>query len=402
MMARKILHLDLDAFFCAVEELHNPALKGQPFAVGGQADRRGVVASCSYAARMFGVHSAMPMRRALQLCPDLIVVSSRHGNYSQVSKQVMALIDITPFIEKISIDEAFMEVTDLPEPLSEIARDLQRRVNREMGLPVSLGGATNKLVAKIANDWGKSQKRSPEPPNAITIIPPGEESAFLAPLPVQSLWGVGPKTAGKLEAVGIKTIGALAKTPPETLTMMFGQYGSDLRRRAQGIDNRPLEMEHEVKSISNEVTFARDLVDQDHLLRVFRDLSEQVGRRLRKAALAGNTIQIKLRWADFTTITRQTTLISATNLDQEIYETAAALFKTNWPKGKPVRLIGVGVTNLGPPIHQLGLWSDAHQQKARLVKAVDDLRERFGKDIIQHGDHLHSTKDDELTNEEES
>jgi DNA polymerase-4 len=294
-----------------------------------------------------------------------------------------------------------MEVTDLPEPLSEIARDLQRRVNREMGLPVSLGGATNKLVAKIANDWGKSQKRSPEPPNAITIIPPGEESAFLAPLPVQSLWGVGPKTAGKLEAVGIKTIGALAKTPPETLTMMFGQYGSDLRRRAQGIDNRPLEMEHEVKSISNEVTFARDLVDQDHLLRVFRDLSEQVGRRLRKAALAGNTIQIKLRWADFTTITRQTTLISATNLDQEIYETAAALFKTNWPKGKPVRLIGVGVTNLGPPIHQLGLWSDAHQQKARLVKAVDDLRERFGKDIIQHGDHLHSTKDDELTNEEE-
>lgn len=401
-MARKILHLDLDAFFCAVEELHNPALKGQPFAVGGQADRRGVVASCSYAARMFGVHSAMPMARALQLCPDLIVVSSRHGNYSQVSKQVMALIDITPFIEKISIDEAFMEVTDLPEPLSEIARDLQRRVNREMGLPVSLGGATNKLVAKIANDWGKSQKRSPEPPNAITIIPPGEESAFLAPLPVQSLWGVGPKTAGKLEAVGIKTIGALAKTPPETLTMMFGQYGSDLRRRAQGIDNRPLEMEHEVKSISNEVTFARDLVDQDHLLRVFRDLSEQVGRRLRKAALAGNTIQIKLRWADFTTITRQTTLISATNLDQEIYETAAALFKTNWPKGKPVRLIGVGVTNLGPPIHQLGLWSDAHQQKARLVKAVDDLRERFGKDIIQHGDHLHSTKDDELTNEEES
>jgi DNA polymerase-4 len=401
MMVRKILHLDLDAFFCAVEELHNPALKGQPFAVGGQADRRGVVASCSYAARMFGVHSAMPMARALQLCPDLIVVSSRHGNYSQVSKQVMALIDITPFIEKISIDEAFMEVTDLPEPLSEIARDLQRRVNREMGLPVSLGGATNKLVAKIANDWGKSQKRSPEPPNAITIIPPGEESAFLAPLPVQSLWGVGPKTAGKLEAVGIKTIGALAKTPPETLTMMFGQYGSDLRRRAQGIDNRPLEMEHEVKSISNEVTFARDLVDQDHLLRVFRDLSEQVGRRLRKAALAGNTIQIKLRWADFTTITRQTTLISATNLDQEIYETAAALFKTNWPKGKPVRLIGVGVTNLGPPIHQLGLWSDAHQQKARLVKAVDDLRERFGKDIIQHGDHLHSTKDDELTNEEE-
>ncbi len=401
-MTRKILHLDLDAFFCAVEELHDPSLKGKPFAVGGSADSRGVVASCSYAARMYGVRSAMPMRRALQLCPNLIVVSSRHGNYSQVSKQVMALIDITPFIEKISIDEAFMEVSDLQEPLVEIARDLQRRVNREMKLPISIGGATNKLVAKIANDWGKSQKKSPEPPNAITIIPPGEEAAFLTPLPVQSLWGVGPKTAEKLEAIGIKTIGALAKTPPETLEMMFGQYGPDLRRRAMGIDNRPIEMEHEVKSISNEVTFARDLVNQDHLLSVFRDLSEQVGRRLRKASLAGNTIQIKLRWSDFTTITRQNTLISATNLDQEIYETAAALFLDNWPKGKPVRLIGVGVTNLGPPIHQLGLWSDDHQKKARLVNVVDDLREKFGKDIIQRADHLREHDDVEKPAEEES
>lgn len=389
-MARKILHLDLDAFFCAVEELHDPSLKGKPFAVGGQADRRGVVASCSYAARLYGVRSAMPMGRALQLCPDLIVVSSRHGNYSQVSKQVMALINITPFFEKISIDEAFMEVSDLPESLKDIAQDLQSRVNHEMGLPLSIGGATNKLVAKIANDWGKKQNKNPEPPNAITIIPPGEEAAFLAPLPVQSLWGVGPKTAAKLEAVGIKTIGALAQTPPETLEIMFGQYGPDLCRRALGMDNRPIEMEHEVKSVSNEVTFASDLIDQARLLRVIRDLSEQVGHRLRKAALAGTTIQVKLRWSDFTTITRQTTLLSATNLDQEIFDTAAALFKENWPKGKPVRLIGVGVSNLGPPIHQLGLWSDDHQRKARLVDAVDDLRERFGKDIILRADHLTS------------
>jgi len=189
-MARKILHLDLDAFFCAVEELHDPSLKGKPFAVGGQADQRGVVASCSYAARMYGVHSAMPMARAQQLCPDLIVISSRHGDYSQVSRQVMALIEITPFIEKISIDEAFMDVTGIPEPAKLIAEDLQLRINQELQLPISIGGASNKLVAKIANDWGKAQKKSPNPPNTITIIPPGEEAVFLAPLPVRSLWGV--------------------------------------------------------------------------------------------------------------------------------------------------------------------------------------------------------------------
>lgn len=170
--------------------------------------------------------------------------------------------------------------------------------------------------------------------------------------------------------------------------MMFGQYGDDLRRRALGIDNRPISLDHDVKSVSNEVTFAADLTNQDQLLRVIRDLSDQVGRRLREVSLAGNTVQIKLRWPDFTTITRQTTLVSATNLDQEIYDTAAALFLGNWSKGKPVRLIGVGVTNLGPPIHQLGLWSDEHQKKARLVNAVDDLRERFGKDIIQRADQL--------------
>ncbi|MEE4195030.1 MAG: DNA polymerase IV, partial [Anaerolineae bacterium] len=200
-MIRKILHLDLDAFFCAVEELHDPSLKGKPFAVGGKADQRGVVASCSYAARMKGVRSAMPMARALQLCPDLIVVSSRHANYSQVSKEVMALIEVSPLIEKISIDEAFIDVTGLPEPILAIAEMLQNRVNSQMQLPVSIGGASNKLVAKIANDWGKSQNKRPTPPNTITIIPPGEEASFLAPLPVQSLWGIGPKSAEKLAGI---------------------------------------------------------------------------------------------------------------------------------------------------------------------------------------------------------
>ena len=391
-MTRKILHLDLDAFFCAVEENHDPALKGKPFAVGGQADRRGVVASCSYAARMHGVHSAMPMGQALRLCPDLIVVSSRHGKYGEVSKQVMALIEVTPFIEKISIDEAFVDVTTLPETIEQVAHMLQERVNTQLQLPISIGGATNKLVAKIANDWGKSQKKGPTPPNAITIIPPGEEAGFLAPLPVQSLWGVGPKTAERLKAIGITTISALADAPPATLEMMFGRFGPDLRDRARGIDDRPISLEHEVKSVSNEVTFTRDLREAAQLEQTLRQLSESVGRRLRKDSLAGTTVQIKLRWADFTTITRQITLSSATNLDQEIFENALVLFKQNWPLGKPVRLIGVGVSNLGPPMHQLELWGDDHQKQARLLSVVDELRDRFGRDIIQRARRISPSK----------
>jgi DNA polymerase IV len=393
-MTRKVLHVDLDAFFCAVEELHDPTLKGKPFAVGGKADQRGVVASCSYAARLFGVHSAMPMRRAVQLCPDLIVVSSRHGNYSQVSKEVMALIDISPYIEKVSIDEAFIEVTDLPDPLIAIAEDLQQRINQECHLPVSIGGATNKLVAKIANDWGKSLKKTKDPPNTITIIPPGDEAAFLAPLRVRSLWGIGARTAEKLSTIGITTIGGLAKAPPATLEMLFGRYGSDLHQRAMGIDHRPIETDHEVKSISNEVTFPRDLVSERDLTQAFRKLSEQVGHRLRKASVAGTTIQVKLRWSDFTTITRQKTLPSATNLDQEIFETAISLFKENWYPGKPVRLIGVGVSGLGPPVHQLGLWEDDHQKEAKLLNAMDKLRERFGGDIIKRAHYLDKNQQD--------
>jgi nucleotidyltransferase/DNA polymerase involved in DNA repair len=282
-----------------------------------------------------------------------------------------------------------MDVTGVPEPLIKIAEDLQKRVNQETGLPISIGGATNKLIAKIANDWGKSQNKTAHPPNAITIVTPGEEADFLAPLPVQSLWGVGPKTAKKLVAIGINTIGKLAKCNAATLEMLFGQYGFDLQRRAKGIDKRPIEMEHDVKSVSNEVTFARDLTDKHDLLLVVRQLSEQVGRRLRRASLAGSTIQIKLRWSDFTTITRQTTLSSPTNLDQEIYNAAVLLFNKNRPAGKPVRLVGVGVSNLGAPIYQLSLWEDDHQKKASLVEAMDSLRERYGNDIILRADQLH-------------
>jgi nucleotidyltransferase/DNA polymerase involved in DNA repair len=212
---------------------------------------------------------------------------------------------------------------------------------------------------------------------------------------------VGPKTAEKLKNFGITTIGDLAEAPNATLESLFGRFGPDLRRRAMGVDDRPISLEHDVKSISNEVTFARDLTDKEQLLSVLRRLSDQVGRRLRKADLAGATVQIKLRWADFTTITRQTTLPSATNIDQEIFDAATKLFEENWPRGKPVRLIGVGASGLGPPVHQLQLWDDDHQKQANLLNAMDELRERFGRDIIQRAEYLKENRGKEAPEDEQ-
>jgi DNA polymerase-4 len=211
-MSRKILHLDLDAFFCAVEEQRNPDLAGKPFAVGGRPEERGVVASCSYPARLYGVHSAMPMARARRLCPGLMIISSRHSVYSQVSRQVMERLHrLSPLVEQVSIDEAFLDVSDLLDTGEEIARRLQQEIKAELSLPCSIGIASNKLVAKIANDVGKAANRSGKPPNAITNIPVGQEAEFLAPLPVERLWGVGPKTAERLFRIGIRLIGDLAR-----------------------------------------------------------------------------------------------------------------------------------------------------------------------------------------------
>jgi len=280
---RVILHIDLDAFFCAVEEQHNPSLIGKPFAVGGSADSRGVVASCSYPARVFGVHSAMPMATAVRLCPDLIVVSRKMGNYSEVSGKVMAILhDLTPLVQPLSIDEAFMDVTGLSGTGEEIARKLQARIRAELELPCSLGVAANKLVAKIANNIGKSRAKNGDYPQAITVVAPGTEAKFLAPLDIRELWGGGPKTAASLRAMGIDTIGDIADYNPKLLLERFGKHGYDLSRRANGIDTRPVETEHERKSISRETTFSQDVRDRRELLRTLRKLSDSVGYRLRK------------------------------------------------------------------------------------------------------------------------
>jgi DNA polymerase-4 len=391
-MARKILHLDLDAFFCAVEEKRDPSLRGQPFAVGGQPDQRGVVASCSYAARQFGIHSAMPMARAVKQCPDLIIVPSHYQAYQDASRQVMArLHNLTPLVEQISIDEAFLDVSDLPDPAETLAHNLQTTINNELGLPCSLGVATNKLVAKIANNIGKASVKSAQPPNTIKVVPSGREAAFLAPLPVRELWGVGPKTEEQLAAMGIFTIGDLAGWPEADLGRRLGKLGNDLSQRAKGLDNRPVETEHEAKSVSHETTFARDITDGEKLRQVLRHLSEQVGRQLRKKKLSGTTIKIKLRWGDFTTLTRQTTLDQPTNLDDDIYTAAEQLFTHTWPSGKRVRLIGVGISGFEPQAYQPGLWdADDDERARRWQSTLDELRDRFGDEAIRRGSQLKS------------
>lgn len=388
-MPRKILHLDLDAFFCAVEEQRDPSLRGKPFAVGGRPEQRGVVAACSYPARHFGVHSAMPMSRAVRLCPNLIIIPHNFEAYHAASRQVMArLHELTPLVEQLSIDEAFLDVSDLPEPGEVIARRLQARIRDELGLPCSLGVATNKLVAKIANDVGKGEVKSKGPPSAIKVVPPGQEAAFLAPLPTRSLWGVGPKTAERLADLGLLTIGDIARWPEADLIRRFGKNGYDLARHARGLDDRPVETSRETKSISQEVTFNRDVADAQALRQTLRKQAERVGRRLRKSGLSGITVRLKIRWSDFTTLTRQTTLSQPTDQDDEIYATALQLLEKVWSAGRPVRLIGVGVSGFGQP-RQLALWDMNLEENQRLQTTLDELREEeFGDQAVRRGRDL--------------
>ena len=383
---RKILHLDLDAFFCAVEELDDPTLRGKPFAVGGRPDSRGVVASCSYAARRYGVRSAQPMAHAVRLCPELIVQSSRYSAYREASGNVMErLRALTPLVEQISIDEAFLDVTDRPEVAEDLARRLQRDIGEGLGLPCSLGVATNKLVAKIATNIGKATSSGVGPPRAILVVSPGREAEFLAPFPTEALWGVGPKLAERLAELGMVTIGGIASKSDLYLSRRFGKTGLSLARRARGIDDSPVVTHHEAKSISRETTFARDVSDGEVLRRTLRELAHSVSRRLRRARLRGTTVKLKLRWEDFTTLTRQETLAEPTDEEATIGASALGLLEKTWIPGQLVRLIGVGISGLGAPLYQLGLWDRDWQKEAKLLRTLDDLCQRFGPDVVRRG-----------------
>jgi nucleotidyltransferase/DNA polymerase involved in DNA repair len=338
----------------------------------------------------------MPMSQAVRICPELIIRPANFKAYGDASRAVMArLADLTPDVEQISIDEAFLDVTMLRDPAPEIARQLQTVINQELRLPCSLGVATNKLIAKIANNIGKDRAGKGAPPNAITVVPAGEEADFLAPLPVRELWGIGPKTAERLHRLGIHTIGALASLPDRELVSLFGRHGAEMALRARGIDERAVEREGAAKSVSKETTFARDVVDGDQLRMVMRVMSDEVGQRLRADGLHGTTIRIKLRWSDFTTLTRQRTLSHPTQHNDEIYAAACDLFDRVWLRGRPVRLIGVGVSGFSDAARQRSLWEDeaaADAQQERLEATLDDLQQRFGRGMIRRGSAL--TDDD--------
>ena len=386
---RKIIHLDLDAFFCAVEELKDPSLAGKAFAVGGNASSRGVISSCSYPARKAGVHSAMPTGQALRLCPNLILVSSGFGDYSAKSEEVMSILhNVSGLVEQISVDEAFVDVTDLPDSSESIARSIQTEVLKLTGLPCSLGAAANKLVAKIATDQGKARSRTGTYPRAILVVPPGQEAAFLAPLKTAAMWGVGPKTEAALANAGMRTIGDIAARSPKELERLLGKYGADLHVHALGIDNRPVTVEHEAKSISQEITYARDTADPQELRRTLRELSSKVAYRMRQDDVCARVVRLKIRWSDFSTHTRQMRLEQPTDQDGVIYAAVEKLWRSIWTDGQPVRLIGVGGSDLVETAHQMSLWETPNEKERKLLEALDELSERYGRQTVKRASRL--------------
>lgn len=374
---RTIFHLDLDAFFCSVEELHNPALIGKAFAVAGRPDQRGVVSSPSYPARKFGVRSAMPTAQALRLCPHLIVVSHRHHVYGEYSQQVMALLrEYGDQLQQISVDEAFMDLTGFPfpdEPRA-LALEIQRRIKEALKLPASIGVATSKLVAKMASGRAK--------PAGVLVVAAGKEAEFLAPMPVEELWGVGKATAARLHDMGLRTIGQLQQATPTQLSRVFGRFTEQVIERAKGIDHSPVETEREAKSISEERTFARDVSNEDELRKVLLHLSDEVAARLRKYNYTAKTIHLKLRWSDFKTVTRQTTLAMPTQLGEEIFATIEPLWRATWKRGERVRLLGVGASTLNEGFQLSMFDGEQNEQKVALAKTLDQLREQYGHSVV--------------------
>ena len=352
-VSRYILHADLDAFYASVEQRDNPELRGRPLVVGASAKERGVVVAASYEARKYGIHSAMPMRTALRLYPKLLRVPPHFARYSEVSRQVMAIFHrLTPRVEPLSLDEASLDISGLVpiEGVDEVAQGLKGEVRCDTGLSLTIGGGTCKTVAKIASQVAK--------PDGLLLIRLGEERAFLAPLDVSMLGGVGPKTAALLKEQGINTLGILADCDDAWLRQTFGKRGPELKERAQGIDHDSVQPHRETKSISAETTMATDVGDEAVLVEKVDELVRRVASHLESEGLRGKTVWIKLRLADFSTFTRQVTFTVPTDDKDFFLHTACELLRQEIRPGRKFRLVGVGVTNFSETA-QLALFPPA-------------------------------------------
>lgn len=393
---RTILHADLDCFYAAVEALDDPSLRGRPLVVGGPADSRGVVASCNYEARRHGVRSAMPMAEALRRCPHAVRRPPRFERYHALSEQVMAILgDFSPEVEPLSLDEAFLDVTGAERLLGDgeaIARAIRSRVKAETGLTISVGVAACRHVAKIASDLCK--------PDGLLVVPREPEAlrAFLAPLPVERLPGVGPVTAPRLREAGFATLGDLVRASPAEVEARLGAAGLHWQALARGDEPPAGRAARRSRSLSHETTFARDVTDREALRRTVSQLADEVGARARREGFAGRTVQVKVRYPDFRTITRSRTLPEPTQGTDEIFETAWALIEAHVPRRAAVRLVGVALQHDGPerPAQRL-LFEDGPAgpaaaptpgDPARLDRAIDAIRARLGHEAIRRARDL--------------
>jgi len=381
---KTIFHVDMDAFFVSVEELFDPWLKGKAVVVGGQRDERGVVSAASYEARKFGVHSAMPLRTAAKLCPQATFIDGHPERYREYSQRVYELLNkFSPLVEMASIDEAYLDMSGterLHGPPLRAAHSLHARMKTDTQLNCSIGIGTSRLVAKVSSAQAK--------PNGVLWVLPGQEAKFLAPLDVRAIPGVGKVTEQSLHALGIQKVRDLAERDVSFLEERFGKWGLALAGKAQGKDaggwfDTAVGEETDAKSMSHEHTFHEDTANLDQLTATLMRLSEMVGRRLRESGLHARTIQLKLRYKDFTTITRAHTLPVATQLDNQIFEQARQLFRKNWRAGAGVRLLGVQASSLEPGASQIELLDDDRQQRwKQALSAADRLRDKYGESSV--------------------
>ncbi|MBL4590579.1 MAG: DNA polymerase IV [Phycisphaerales bacterium] len=381
---RTILHVDMDAFFASVEQRDHPELRGMPVLVGGEG-RRGVVAAASYEARAFGCHSAMPSAIAKRLCPQAVFVPGSHKRYRAVSKEVFAIFErFTPLVQPISIDEAFLDVTGtegLFDSPIEIAHGIRRMVFEGTRLTCSVGVAPNKFLAKLGSEMNK--------PDGLMVIEQSRIHEVLDPMPADAIPGVGPATMKSLGRLGVRTIGDIRRMPLETLRARLGEYGSVLHRYANGVDDRPVRLDRGAKSISHEQTFETDLKDPDEVRAMIARQAEDVAYRLRRHARFARTVTIKVRFGDFETVTRSVTLDQPSDQTAEIHRAARGLFD-RWAAGyRPVRLIGVGVSQLTQHADSGGLFDQETNEVQRRVDRVGDvITERFGKDSVMRGSSM--------------